>query len=496
MKMFSIVAVIVSSIFLCATAEAKKKPKALYDRPNILVILTDDQTVDSILGKDQSGAFYMPNVRAKLGLARRFNNNYFTMSLCWPSRATMFSGRYPHNNGVDDWFDNQYIEFMHNQLDITGWPKMLQDNGYYTGQFGKFMNNYNARSVAEVGRPVGWDKFFVTATSQAGSSYHWRGDKYGRWTSYIGTDATVYQADVLLADTLLAVRRQGPVFQKPFAFILSGGSPHLPADPSPTYRGRYASEPFKPQTKGNFNEPDVADKPTWMQGIPQLTEPEIATLTTQWRLTLESARSFDDAFKALWDDLEASGQLANTYIIFASDNGFLWGEHRLTQKVVGYEESIGSVMYVWGPGVVPGNDGHLVSNIDWYATFAEIAGVPVPATVDGASLLPLTRAENPGWRRAFLVSGLRPNLPDNPRPNTDKERFLAMVTATWKFIRYDSGEIEFYDLAADPYEVDNKAQSLDAPFIAAVQSRIDALYACAGRAQCAAAERAPLPVRQ
>ena len=151
-------------------------------------------------------------------------------------------------------------------------------------------------------------------------------------------------------------------------------------------------------------------------------------------------------------------------------------------------------MYVWGPKVAPRVDYRIVSNVDLLPTFLNIAGAPIPATIDGRSLLPLFRNQAAlTWRKSFLVRGYTFN------EGTPEREFRSLATNSWMHTFYKDGEREFYDYDHDPYELNNIAGSLMAgsllsTFITPVETQINNLYGCVGGA-CQLLENAPLPTR-
>lgn len=464
--------------------DAKAAMEPHRSKPNILIFLTDDQTRQSIVGRDSKGQPFMPFIQSKLDKARRFSESYFVQPVCWASRATLLTGMYPHNHNISEHDTLFYRDFMDAGLDQISWPKLLRAEGYYTGYFGKFLNAYDGRSV-----PAGWDWWFSLVRFR--TAYNWTARRNGKIVEFSGNNAGVYMTNVLVEDLIDRIGKQASRYKKPFAFIIAPRAPHLPADPAPQYAGLYSREPFQPKRSPSYNEADVSDKPSHVRSLRRLTHADTEAIADNWRATLESARSIDKAFELIWKALADRGQLKNTYIVFVSDNGFMWGEHRIAErKAVVYQESIRSQTYIWGPGVVPGVDARMISNLDFLATFMDIAGGSMPAVADGAaSLLPLLRNQSPSWRRTFLVRGLP--IRSEPAPN-DATRWRALVTPDWKYVWHEDGQVEFYDLVADPHELANAASDLSHGFAAAVEDRIEQLYTCVGE-ECAAIERLPPP---
>jgi N-acetylglucosamine-6-sulfatase len=458
---------------------------ANYGKPNIIVVMTDDQTVRAINGRDASGKAYMPFVMSKIGTSLQLPRNYFAMPVCGPSRSTFLTGKYPHNHGIT--FNiGAYDSYMQAGLDQTSLGKLLHDAGYYTGIYGKFLNDYPGTSAK---RPAGWSGSLITE-GWVGDPFHWTGYRNGNPVTYAGATDATYMTNVLANEVISAIRQQAN-YKRPFALVLSPFAPHLPAIPAKEFAATYLTEPLASKKDPSFNELDKSDKPTYVQSLPYFTPAQISTMTLQWRRTLQAARSVDKAFQRIWVELETSGRLADTYIVFMSDNGLLWGQHGLLPtKLLPYAESSRSTMYVWGPQVAPRVDYRIVSNADLLPTFLQIASAPVPPTIDGRSLLPLfTNQAGLTWRKSFLVRGYTFN------EGAPEREFRSLATNRWMHTFYKDGEREFYDYEHDPYELSNLAGSLLSGFINPAELLINNLYACAGRAICQPLEDAALPTR-
>jgi arylsulfatase A-like enzyme len=208
--------------------------------------------------------------------------------------------------------------------------------------------------------------------------------------------------------------------------------------------------PYRPP---NYDEPDVSDKPTYIRTLPRFASGSIARIDTLRSKQYRSLQAVDESVAGLVDALEDTGRLSNTLIVFTSDNGFLWGEHRWGKrgdenKQVPYEESI-RVPYVvrYDPLVSsPRLDPSLVLNIDLAPTFTALAGVSAPGA-EGRSLLPLLADPESAWRSDFLIEHGLTNVPT----------YCAVRTTDALYVRYGTGEQELYRLATDPYELNNLA---------------------------------------
>jgi N-acetylglucosamine-6-sulfatase len=177
-----------------------------------------------------------------------------------------------------------------------------------------------------------------------------------------------------------------------------------------------------------------------------LREGKIDAARLLYRRRLESLRSVDEMVAGIVGELAAARTLDRTYIFFTSDNGFHIGQHRVRAgKHLPYEEDIRVPLLVRGPRAVAGSVApQLVMNLDIAPTIADLANIEPPSYVDGRSLLPLLRGVQPtGWRRAALLEGW-----EGPYPN-----YTGLRTHQYKYVEWQTGERELYDLTADPYEM-------------------------------------------
>ena len=223
-------------------------------------------------------------------------------------------------------------------------------------------------------------------------------------------------------------------------------APHDPAIVEPRFEGTF--EDLPPWRPPSFDEADVADKPLSVQRMPRL-DPEVrAWIDAFRRRQLQTLLSVDEQVGRLLDALAETGRLNDTLIVFTSDNGLLWGEHRWVKKEVPYDEAlrVPFVVRYDDAGIDPRTDQHLVLNIDIAPTVAGAAGVVHPPT-DGMSLEPVLEDPAAPWRTDFLIEHMEGF---NPVPT-----YCGVRTQTQKLVRYATGERELYDLTSDPQELDN-----------------------------------------
>jgi arylsulfatase A-like enzyme len=405
-------------------------------RPNIVLIVTDDQRFDTV---EQ-----MPSVRALAEHGVRFANAFATTPLCCPSRASILTGQYSHRTGVlsNSPPDGGAPAFS----DTSTLATWLQGAGYTTAMIGKYLNRYKQLGPAYV--PPGWDEWSAIASEPISSRYYgFTLNRNGSPLTYTSTPYA-YSTSVLgryATDFLRSVT-------SPFFLYFAPIAPHLPATPAP---GDEGASPAGTPDPASFDEADTSDKP-WAGIFPPMSASAREAMRSMRARTRDSLREVDRSVAAIAETLVERRALDNTVIVYTSDNGQLLGEHRLRGKIWPYEESIRVPLVVrlpWArpPGAV---EERLVLNIDLAPTLAELAGVRPAITQDGRSLVPLLRPERapPRWRSAFVVEYLGHEFPFGAPP-----RFTAVRTRRYLYAHYENGWLELYDLRTDPFQLENLA---------------------------------------
>jgi arylsulfatase A-like enzyme len=329
------------------------------ERSDILLVLTDDQPADTVSE--------MPKLREGLvegGVT--FERGFVTDPLCCPSRASILTDRYPHNHGIEtNSFPGGGAEkYQEEGLDGDTIATRLKEAGYSTGYFGKYLNEYRGRYV-----PPGWDRWFAYSGSATADRSYDINDQ-GRVITY--THSHTNETD------LTADRAAGFIDEHakdPWFMVVGTRAPHGPHRPSDNHRNDF-NEVDLPR----FGEGDVSDKPAAVRNAPPLDERRTDRLREEYEGKLETLQDVDDLVGKLLNRLEATGQLEDTYVIFASDNGYFLGQHRLTKKSLPYEEAIRIPFVVRGPGVPARKLDHLVINSDFAPTVADLAGIEPPAS--------------------------------------------------------------------------------------------------------------------
>jgi arylsulfatase A-like enzyme len=411
---------------------APARPAAVEpERPNIVVIMTDDQRWDTIRG-------IMPTVESQiLDRGIEFENTFATNPLCCPSRASIFTGLYAHSHGV---YQNANgpaggFEAFEDSSTIAAW---LQDAGYTTGLVGKYMNGYESTGGTYI--PPGWDEWYALMD----------GDYYGVTLSDNGEPRSLpanYSTDLFAVESTSFIR-SAPTDQ-PLFLMFNPRAPHGPFTPATRHDEAFADAAlYRPPS---WQERDARDKPRWVQRIEPAGVGRVNRYERERIDSLETLLAVDEAVAAILDALSDTGRLEDTLIVFMSDNGYQWGEHRLWGKNYPYDASLRIPMVMrWDAGIVPGSSTPtLVANIDLAPTLAAVAGISPPSAVDGRSLTTFFSDPNAVIRReGVLIEHARGGKVPS---------YCGYRTATDLFVRYATGEEEYYSYPKDPYELENHA---------------------------------------
>jgi N-acetylglucosamine-6-sulfatase len=456
-------------------------------QPNIVFVMTDDQTAPSVA--------VQRHVKLLQSRGTTFNQAIATYPLCCPSRATYLSGQYSHNHGT---IHNAgpfggYTSFDHS----NALPIWLQEAGYRTMHVGRYLNGYGVQNLDITEIPPGWSDW-VSGVGESVFDYErWQMNENGEILWRPGPDRpNEHQTDFFGRRAAELVAQAAPSPQ-PFFLSLTfpaphSGAPRDPDDPSflgtpspaPRHRDFFAGTPL-PQPP-NYDEVDVSRKPQIVADRPPITPEWHAAIQENYQQELESLLSVDDAVGKVIEALEASGELNDTLIIYTSDNGFFHGEHRVaSEKVLPYDAGARIPLIVSGPGI-PANRrlGQLVGNIDWTPTILEAAEATPGRLQDGRSLFELLRdpRREPG-RELVLENGVGAN---------GVPMFRALRNQRYLWIEHKStGEYELYDLRNDPYELRN-LEDLDsyAAIRKSLAGRLRRLQGCRGTTACSASRPA------
>ena len=459
-------------------------PAAGTPAPNFLIILTDDQATNTFKHA------HMPRTYDSIvDQGTRFRNGIAAPPLCCPDRAGILTGQYPHNPGV---FSNDpgYPSLRDPQNTLPVW---LQRAGYRTGFIGKYLNSYT--DVAGATPAPGWDRWFAFMSFPGYFDYNV--SRNGR-IRHFGHRRSDYSTDVLSRQAKWFLRSSSHS-SDPFFLWLAYEAPHgwrspirpcqRAASPGPPDRASVRAVQHVPLPRPpSFNERDVSDKPAAIRGLPLLDNRAIHGIKNDWHCTLAAVGELDKGVGRVMREMRRDGEAKDTIVIYVSDNGNFFGEHRRPNgKSDIYEPSLNVPFavrvpqaYRHGPRVR--TKGAVVSNQDITATLVDYAdrylkGVsPCDASgdcrrMDGRSFAPLVGGSGkwPANRGALVEI------------HSDDHDYHAIRTPRYVYSELATGERELYDLHADPFELQNRAGKRK---YAAIQqrlaARLAALRTCSG----------------
>jgi N-acetylglucosamine-6-sulfatase len=452
------------------------------ERPNIVFVLTDDLAWNLVR--------YMPHVLAMERAGETFSNYFVTDSLCCPSRASILSGRFPHDTRV---FDNSppeggYSVFHERGEERSTFAVALQRQGYDTALMGKYLNGYEP-GATEGGRkpyvPPGWSEWDVAGDGYP--EYGYKMNSNGHVRSY-GYRAKAYLTDVLARKGLRFIGRAAAQ-RRPFMLELATFAPHAPYTPAP--RDAQALPGVRAPRSPAFNTVG-SDEPAWLSRFAPLDPSEVVSIDAKFRRRAQAVQAVDRMIGEVEAQLAAKGLSRNTYIVFSSDNGLHMGEHRLRPgKLTAFDTDIKVPLVVTGPGVPAGQTiASMTENVDLCPSFEELAGAPVPPNVDGHSLDALLRGRHPAnWRKEILVEHhgrvLDTGDPDLPTQGSgNPPSYEAIRSARSLYVEYDTGEREYYDLQRDPFELRNLAAQLSPAHALRLHRTLVGIEQCHGGRSC------------
>lgn len=425
--------------------------RAQVRRPNLLLVVTDDQRFDqmSCAGHPTLETPVMDRLAAQ---GVRFTNAFVTTAICAASRASILTGRREGNHGYT--FGKPP---MGSDLGQTSYPKLLRDAGYRTGFVGKWGVKF-AKGALEGAFDV-----------RKGSGHPYR-KKDGR-----------HLTDIVTQQAVTFLQQQDPA--QPFCLSVSFHAPHaqdghedqyLPPD---AFRERYADAdvPIPPIAESGF------------AALPPFLKESLGRVRWYWRFdtrakqvrrTKDYWRMIDGVDRGLGrilDALARRGLADDTVVVFTSDNGYFLGERGLAGKWLIYEESVRVPLIVYDPRAGEDRRGvteeRMALNTDLAPTLLAYAGLAAPAGYDGRSLTPLVRGEQPAWRDAFLYEHHMDHAKIPPS--------VGLRGARWVYARYYRQEPAYeqlFDLQRDPLQLVNLARDpAHAATLAAQRARCDAL---------------------
>jgi arylsulfatase A-like enzyme len=435
-------------------------------KPNFVIIETDDQRWDSL--------FYMPAVKKLAKEGMNFTNSFVNDPLCCPARTSFMTGQYAHNHGIWTNHDPLGGATVFKGKDNSTLPVWLSNTGYTTGIVGKWLNDYKK---IETYVPPGWDDWNAFVPFM---SYFYKINHNGILTGPYGpSDPSNYATDKISNKTISFIQTS----QRPFFLWVTPNAPHIDPSKYTTIAPRHVGtcndiQQFRPP---NYDEVDVSDKPTWVRHLPTMNNiPSLAFNDTSGTVYVDqmrknmlcSLKAVDEMVSSIMTEL--GPEAANTVVVFTSDNGYGWGEHRWYYKQCQYEECIRVPLVIRYPTLIPAGQvsNQLVQQIDLTSTIVELAGATPTTPLNGTSLTPMF--SNPGTvlhDAILLEQRLDPADPDV------MSEWDGIRTLQYKYvIDMRTGEREFYDLSIDPYELTNAINNTSyEPLILALDIRLNEL---------------------
>ena len=414
------------------TLNACRLPLQKDDRPNFLIIISDDQRFDTME--------YMPETQSRIfDQGVTFSNGFVTTPFCCPSRSSILTGLYAHNH---------YVHQNNDKLLLPTVVENLHKNGYYTGLVGKYLNSWNGDTRPEFDY---WVSFFGGTMN---NYYNPELNVNGTWSKQTGY--STYLFEDYAKEYLTKATEQ----RKPFFLIFAPNAPHAPYTPLKEDKGLYTDLP--PHRPPNYNEVDMSDKPASIADKPLLTEKDSVEIETLRRRQILTLTSLDRSIGEIMKTLEETGELDNTVIIFLSDNGKHWGEHRLETKSTAYEEVVKVPFAMRYLPLIPTPyvEDKLVANIDIAPTIYELSETKTPEVMDGQSLVQLLKRSGE-WRTHLLLEAW-----------PDRGHWAAIRTDQFIYIETENDKSEFYDLKVDPYEMES---AINDPSYQSIISELNAL---------------------
>ena len=413
-------------------SKAPPDPSPSETPPNIVFLLSDDHRYD-FLSCAGHPIIRTPNLDRLAARGVRFTNAFVPNSLCLPSRACFQTGQFASRHGVRN--NRQLLSG-----DAAIWANPLKKTGYRTSHFGRW---YLGEKTTP--RP-----------------------EFDRWVSFQGENRYVnpqlnvegdvliqqgYLADILVDNALEEIRRSK---DQPFALSVCFKTPHQAYHPPARHESLYADAVFAPPEGASQSHQSVSPMKSEM---PQARKCRLHLSNPKdyQRVLRGYARmiaTLDEAVGRIMDELDRLGLTENTIVVYAGDNGICLGEHQMMGKSVMYEESIRIPLIVSWPGRIPAGQtvDDMVLNVDLAPTMLDLAGLPIPPTMQGQSCKPLLEGQRIPWRNAFYYWSQPVAQVTSPTPVIEGIR-----TDRYKLILYDRDpqETEFFDLQTDPHELYN-----------------------------------------
>ncbi len=457
LKRTSAVALALAVLAAAAAHPGTVPPRSADPRPNIVLILTDDQSFDTLPSNPPAMPWLQSQIFSSDGSWLWFPNAFISTPLCCPSRATILTGRYSHHTGV---LNNDDGHLLDETQTVATW---LHAAGYTTGLVGKYLNEYPFDRGPYV--PPGWDTWVAKRNVTRHTTYY--GYPFvAQEVPYRTSPLPEEYATDFLASRALSFLETAPT-DRPYFLYFAPSAPHGPITPAP--RDAHAFDGVSIANPPSFDEANVSDKPGWVRSLPPFTRRQRRRIEANRRAESATLYAVDDAVREIVAEIAARGDLQRTVVFFLTDNGFSFGAHRWVGKACPYEECIRTPFAVRFPGAQAGTLPDLVSNVDLAPTIADLARATPTLPEDGEDLVPLLdHASSTPVREGVLIEWAGGgSIP----------AWTGVRTANYAYIEDADGTVELYDLAGrlgppDPGELTNRAGD---PRYAAVRSRLASL---------------------
>ena len=465
----------VLALTLGLVAPAPTASAAEPKRPNIVFFFSDDHAYQAISAyNDPRKLLETPSIDRIGREGMRFDRALVPNSICGPSRATVLTGKYNHLNGF---YNNSNSRFDGSQ---TTFPKLLRAAGYQTAMVGKWHLMTD---------PTGFDYWHILPGQ--GVYYNPTMFDNGRNVRHEG-----YTTDIITDISLDWLKKRDT--SKPFVLMCQHKAPHREWEPALRHLGhdgdRKYAEPatlfddYAGRGKAEHDQDMMIAKTMTNRDVKitppvQLTSEQLKSWNAyyeprneaflranlmgadlvRWKYNrymhdyLGCVKAVDESVGRVLKYLDDEGLAENTLVIYTADQGFYLGEHGWFDKRWIFEESVRTPLLVRWPAVVKAgqSNGSLVSNLDFAETFLDVAGLPVPAEMQGRSLLPLFKGQTPAdWRKSFYYEYYEYPVPHHVRPH------YGVVTDRYKLVRFYTPDVnywELFDRAKDPNEVKDVA---------------------------------------
>jgi len=411
-------------------------------KPNIIFLLTDDQTVSSI-GRYGNSDVVTPHMDSLADDGMIFDRHYNTTAICMASRANIFTGKYEYKTGTNF---HKPSSKMRTSVWEKSYPVLIKEQGYLTAFAGKFGIEVEQKGLCE-------------------EDFDFWGGGHGQTHYKTSTNSSMAKYAIDYPHSTLSygafgqdVIKESVVQGKPFCLSISFKAPHKPATPDPQFDHIYQGKTFtKPVNYGREHSLHLSEQSKQDRQYTRFEEWGYddnydAVMATYY----QQIYAVDVSLGMIRDELTSQGIADNTVIIFTSDNGFFCGAHGYGSKVLPYEEASRAPLIIFDPRAKTSGkklrSRRLTANIDFAPTILDLAGAAVPAEMDGHSLLPLLDRQENRVRTQLSMMNTWGNTPTTALSCiTEDEKYIFW----WYEDETMSAKEELFDLKNDPYELND-----------------------------------------